>query len=91
MIPSSKIALRIGDVNITSHYTTYLRKAVTGLAMEKRYLKHYGWTLAQVAKIDWMAHHSALSKLHFAENLPIGKLFHKIDPSQSITCSSCKL
>ena len=101
MIPSSKIALRIGATDITSHYATHLRKAATRPTIAKRFHKHYGWTSAQLDYIDWTAHHGAISKLRFAEkkfvmklihqSLPMGKIFHKIDPSQSITCSSCKL
>jgi hypothetical protein len=52
MIPSSKIALRIADTDITSHYATHLRKAATFVAMKKRLAKHYGWTSAQ-AFVGW--------------------------------------
>ena len=100
MIPSSKIALRIRDIDITSHYATHLRKAATRPALEKRFHKHYGWTPAQVDHVDWKAHQGTFSKLRFAEKKfvlkfihqspPMGKIFHKIDPSQPITCSSCQ-
>jgi hypothetical protein len=100
MIPSSKVALRIAGTDITSHYATHLRKAATRPAMLRRGLKHYGWTTRQFDSIDWKAHHGAIQKLRFSEkkfvtkfihqSLPMGKIFHKIDPSQSITCSSCK-
>jgi hypothetical protein len=50
--------------------------------------------------VDWKAHHGALQKLPFQErkfvlkfihqSLPMGKINHKIDPTQSTTCSTCK-
>ena len=101
MIPVSKIALRIRNKDIASHCATHLRKAAMCPALEKRFLKRCGWTPDQVDQIDWTAHQGDLSKLHFAEkkfvlkfihqSLSMGKIFHKIDPSQSITCSSCTL
>ena len=102
LIPSSKIALRVRATDITIHYATHLRKAATRPELEKRFFKHYGWTSAQGAtKNDWTAHHGAISKRRFAEKkfvlkmtyqiLRMGKIFHTIDLSQSITCSSCKL
>jgi hypothetical protein len=101
MIPSSKIALPIADTDIPSHYTTHLRKVATQPAMLKCYPKHYGWSTAQCEMIDWKAHQSTLQKLQFVEqtivtkfihqSLPMGTLFHWIDPSQLITCSSCKV
>jgi hypothetical protein len=101
MIPSSKVTLRIHQTDITSHYTTHLRKAATRPTMLRRAYKHYGWIPDQFAMIDWKAHHGALWKLWFNENkfvtkfihqsLPMGKVFHKIDPSQEVTCSSCKV
>jgi hypothetical protein len=101
MIPSSKVALRIDAIDITSHYATHLRKAATRPAMLQRCHKHYEWTPAGFDLIDWKAHHGALQKLRFAEkkfvtkfihqSLPMGAVFHKIDPSQPITCSSCQL
>jgi hypothetical protein len=69
--------------------------------MLQRCNKHHGWTPAGFDLIDWKAHHGALQKLRFAEkkfvakfihqSLPMGAVFHKIDPSQPITCSSCQL
>lgn len=102
MIPSSNAALRIDDTDITSHHATHLRKAATRPAMLNRCHKHCGWTPAGFNMIDWNAHHGALQKLRFAEKtfvtmfihqgLPmLGAVFHKIDPSQPITCSSCQL
>jgi hypothetical protein len=100
-IPSSKVTLRIHQTDITSHYATHLRKAATRPAMLKRAYKHYGWIPEQFAMIDWKAHHGALRKLRFNEkkfvtkfihqSLPMGEVFHKIDPSQAVTCSSCKV
>jgi hypothetical protein len=40
MIPSSKVALRIDAIDITSHYATHLRKAATRPAMIQRCHKH---------------------------------------------------
>jgi hypothetical protein len=101
MIPSSKVTLRIHNTDITSQYATHLRKAATCPAMLQRAHKHYGWIPAQFEMIDWKAHHDALRKLRFNEkkfvtkfihqSLPMGKVFHKIDPSQAMTCSSCKV
>jgi hypothetical protein len=103
MIPSSKVTLRIHKTaDITSHYATHLRKAATRPAMLRRAYKHYGWIPALFAMIDWKApHHGALRKLRFNEkkfvtkfihqSLPMGEVFHKIDPSQAVTCSSCKV
>ena len=101
MIPSSNIALRIRHTDITSKYATHLRKAATRPELENRFYRLYGWTSTQVNKIDWTAHHGAISKLCFAEKksvlkmthqiLPVFKIFHKIDPTQSITCSLCQL
>jgi hypothetical protein len=49
----------------------------------------------------WQAHHGVLQKLQFSEKkfvtkfihqiVPTGETFHKTEPSQSITCSSCQL
>lgn len=78
------------------------RYLYTRPAMLRRCLQHYGWNTAQFDMIDWTAYHGALQKLRFAEkklvtkfihqSLPaMGKIFNnKIDPSQSITCSSCQ-
>ena len=89
--PLNKIALRTRGTDITSHYATHLRKAATRPELKKDSLKYYGWTPAQVAKINWTAHHGAISKLRVAEKkfmlkmthqiLPMGKSFHKTDPS----------
>ena len=73
MIPSSKIALRIRNTNITSHYATHLRKAATRPELEKRFYRLYDWTPAQVNKIDWTAHHGAISKLRFAKRKTYSK------------------
>ena len=55
----------------------------------------------QFNMIDWQAHHGALKKLRFSkkkfitkfihQSLAMGETYHKIDPSQSVTCSSCQL
>jgi hypothetical protein len=99
-IPSSKVALIVRDTTITSHYATHLRKAATRPAMLQRFHKHYKWTEQTTDSVDWKAHHGAIQKLRFAEKkfvtkyihqlLPIGDVFHKIDPTQSATCSSCQ-
>jgi hypothetical protein len=100
-IPSSKVALRIDATDITSHYASHLRKAASRPAIIQRVAKHYGWTEAQFDMIDWKAHHGAIQKLRFADrkfvikfihqSLPMGAIFHIIDPSQAVTCSSCKM
>jgi hypothetical protein len=101
-IPSSKVVLRIAATDITSHYASHLRKAASRPAIIQRVAKHYGWTEAQFDMIDWKAHHGgAIQKLRFADrkfvikfihqSLPMGAIFHKIDPSQAFTCSSCKM
>jgi hypothetical protein len=99
-IPSSKIALRIQHTDITSHYATHLRKASARPATLHHFLKHYGWDKATFDTADWKAHHGAIRKLRFAgkkfitkfihQSLPMGAVFHKIEPTQAITCSSCK-
>ena len=77
LIPLGKIALRIqGTDNITSHYATHLWKAATCPELEKRFSKHYGWTPAQAAKIDWTAHHGAIFKLRFAEKKFVLEMTH---------------
>jgi hypothetical protein len=101
MIPSSKIALHINNTNISSYYVTHLRKATTHPAILKHYIKHYGWNTTQSETIDWKVHHGAIHKIWFTEkkciakcihqSLTMSKVFHKIDPSQKITCRSCKL
>jgi hypothetical protein len=99
MIPSSKITLRINNNNnATSHYAARLRNAATQPALLKRYLKHYRWNTTQFKMIDWKVHHGAIQKLRFTEkklitkcihqSLPMGKVFHKIDPSQSLSAST---
>jgi hypothetical protein len=57
LIPSSKLGLRIATTDITSHYTSHLRKAATRPVMLKRAQKHYGWLESQFDMIDWTAHH----------------------------------
>jgi hypothetical protein len=101
LIPSSKVALRIYDTDITSHHASHLRKAATRPAIVQRTHKHHGWTPIQFEMIDWKAHQDAMQKLRFAEqkfikkfthqSLPMGDVYHKIDPSQSTTCWSCKV
>jgi hypothetical protein len=69
--------------------------------MLRRTEQHYGWLPSQFDMIDWKAHHGVIQKLRFNEkrfvtksihqSLPMGKLFHEIDPSQPILCSSCKI
>jgi hypothetical protein len=100
LIPSSKVALRIHHTDITSHLATHLHKAATRPAMMKRAQTRYGWTESQFDMVDWKAHQGALQKLAFKEkkfvlkfihqSLPMGEFFNKIDPSQSLLCSSCK-
>jgi hypothetical protein len=80
MIPSSQIALRIADTDITSHYTTYLRKAATRSTMLQRCLKHYGWSTTQFGMIDWKAHHGTLQKLQFANKKFVTKFMHQCLP-----------
>jgi hypothetical protein len=68
--------------------------------MVERAQNRYGWTESQFDMIDWKAHHGAIQKLAFKEktfllkfihqSLPMGEIFNKIDPSQSILCNSCK-
>jgi hypothetical protein len=64
--------------------------------------KTFGWSTTQFDMIDWQAHHGALQKLKFQEkkcitkfihqSLPMGDVYHKIDPSpQSSKCSSCNI
>jgi hypothetical protein len=101
MIPLSQIALYSVGTDITSHYATHLHKAATQPTMLQRCLKHYRWSTAQVDMIDWKVHHGTLQKLQFADknfvtkfihqSLPMGTIFHRIDPSQPINCSSCKV
>jgi hypothetical protein len=101
IIPSSQVALRIHGTDITSHYTTHLRKAATRPAMLSHMEKTYGWSTPQFDMIDWKAHHGALQKLTFQEkkfitkfihqSLPMGDAYHRIDPAQSSTCSSCNI
>ena len=101
IIPSSKIGLRIDQTDITSRYATHLRKAATKPAMMTRFRKHYGWDAKDAESVDWKAHHDAIHKLRdavkkfktkfFHQVLLMGAVFHKIDPTQSITCSSCKV
>jgi hypothetical protein len=53
LIPSSKVALRIDDTDITSsHHATHLRKAATRPAMLQRTHKHYGWTTIQFDRLE---------------------------------------
>jgi hypothetical protein len=99
-IPSSKIALIVTGKDITSHYATHLRKAASRPAMIQRVHKHYGWLESQFEMVDWKAHHGAMQKLQFRDrkcilkfihqSLPMGKVHRKIDPTQSLTCSTCK-
>jgi hypothetical protein len=99
-IPSSKIALTVAGKDITSHYATHLRKAVGRPAMIQHVHKHYGWLESQFEMVDWKAHYGAMQKLQFRDrkfilkfihqSLPMGKIHHKIDPTQSLTCSTCK-
>jgi hypothetical protein len=101
LMPSSKVALRIDRIDITSKYAIHLRKAATKPAMLNLFYIHYGWNLLDVESIDWKAHCGALRKLTYSgkkfatkfifQLLPMGKTYHKIDPTQSITCSSCKV
>jgi hypothetical protein len=100
-IPSSNVSLRIHETTISSHYATHLRKAATRPAMLRHFQKHYKWSEKTFDSVDWKIHHGALQKLRFADKkfvtkfihqiLPMGDIFHKIDPSQSATCSSCQL
>jgi hypothetical protein len=58
------------------------------------------WDDTHLDSVDWKAHHGVIEKLRFTskkfitkfihQSLPMGAVCHKIDPSQSITCSSCK-
>jgi hypothetical protein len=101
LMPSSEVALRMDRIDITSKRATHLRKAATKPAMLNLFHIHCGWNLLDVDSIDWKAHHGALGKLtcsgkKFATKfifqlLPMGKTHHKIDPAQSVTCSSCKV
>jgi hypothetical protein len=98
-IPSSKVGLRIDYTDVTSKYATHLRKAATLPATLLFTKQHYGWDEDTFKTIDWKAHHGALRKLTFARKkfitkfthqlLPMGTVFHKIDPNQSAACSSC--
>ena len=100
MIPSSKVVLMIEQTDITSKYATHLRKAAAQPAMRTRFRKQYGWDKSDFDSVDWNAHHCALRKPSYAEKkfitkfihqiLPMGEVYHKIDPTQSITCPSCK-
>jgi hypothetical protein len=102
IIPSSQVTLHIHGTDITSHYATHLRKAATRPAMISHMEKTYGWSTTQFYMIDWKAHHGALQNLTFPENkfitkfihesLPsMGGVYHKIDPAQLSTCSSCNI
>jgi hypothetical protein len=100
LFPSSKIALIVAGKDITSHYATHHWKAATRPTMLQCAQKHYGWLESQFDMVDWKAHHGALQKFPFRDrkfvlkfihqSLPIGKVHHKIDPNQLITCSTCK-
>jgi hypothetical protein len=97
-IPSSKVGLRIDYTDVTSKYATHLRKAATRPAFLIFTQQHYGWDEDTFNTIDWKARHGALKKLTFASKqfitkftyqlLQMGTVFHKIDPTQSATCSS---
>jgi hypothetical protein len=99
LIPSSKVGLRIDYIDVTSKYATHLRKAATLPVTLLFTQQHYGWDEDTFNTIDWKAHHGALKKLTFARKkfitkfthqlLPMGTVFHKIDTTQSATCSSC--
>ena len=94
LIPSSRIGLRIDHTDSTSKYATHLRKAPRKPAMMTRFQKHYGWDTKDIESVDWKAHHGAIQKLRYAGKkviLPMGAVYHKIDPTQSVTCSSCKV
>jgi hypothetical protein len=100
LIPSSKLALRTNHTDITAKYATHLCKAATTPAMLKQFQTHYAWDKTDFLSVDWTAHHGAMQKMRFSgrkfiikfihQDLPMGEVFHKIDPTQSITCSSCK-
>jgi hypothetical protein len=87
-------------MDVTSHYATHLRTAAARPASLLYFQKHYQWDATCFDTVDWKAHHGAIQKLRFGEkafitkwihqNLPMVKVFKKIDPTQSITCSSCK-
>jgi hypothetical protein len=57
-------------------------------------------TESQFEMVDWKAHHGAMQKLQYRDrkfilkfihqSLPMGTVHHKIDPTQSLTCSTCK-
>jgi hypothetical protein len=99
-IPSSKVGLRIRHVNITANFATHIRKAAAEPATRLFFHQHYGWDAKDFDSVDWKAHHGAIRKLPYAgkkfitkfihQLLPMGAVYHKIDPTQSITCSSCK-
>jgi hypothetical protein len=101
LIPSSKIGLRINLIDITSKYATHIRKAAAEPDMRIHFHKHYGWDAKDFDSVDWKSHQGAIRKLSYAgkkfitkfihQILPMGAVYHKIDPTQSITCSSCKL
>ena len=95
LIPSSKIGLRINQTDITSKYATHLRKAVTKPEMMTLFQTHYGWDATDVGSVDWKAHHGAIQKQFITkfihQVLQMGAVYHKIDQTQSITCSSCKV
>jgi hypothetical protein len=98
--PLSKIALRINHTNITSKHATHLRKAAARQAMLQRACKHHEWYKTHPDSADWKAHHGGIQKLPFTskksiakfvrQSLLMGAVCHKINPTQSITCSSCK-
>jgi hypothetical protein len=100
-IPSSKVSLLVHNTTITSHYATHLRKAATRPALLQHCRKQYNWQESIFDSIDWKAHHGAIQKLSFAEmkfvtkfihqHLAMGLIFHKINPAQSATCSSCQI
>jgi hypothetical protein len=92
-ISSSQVSLLVNDITITSHYSTQLRKAATRPAMLQRFKKQHQWSEQTFDSVDWKAHHGMLQKMCKISNfihqlLPMGDIFHKIDPSQSATCSS---
>jgi hypothetical protein len=102
LIPSSKIGLRINLIDITSKCATHIRKAAAEpAAMRMHFHKHYGWDAKDFDSVDWNSHQGAIWKLSYAgkkfitkfihQILPMGEVYHKIDPTQSITCSSCKV
>jgi hypothetical protein len=98
-VPSSKVGLWIDYTDVTSKCATHLRKAATQPDSLHFAKQHYGWDEDTFNNIDWNAHHGALQKLTFARKkfitkfthqlLPMGTVFHQIDPTQSATCSSC--